>query len=331
MTPPSPLLVLGAGVSGLSCALAARAAGATVRIWTREAPAHTTSRVAAALWFPFAVGPAQRVASWAPTAHACFCRLAASPLAQAAGVNLRETLELFPGEAPEPRWRATLEGFRAARPDELGPAHASGWVYTTPVIDMRRYLDFLVAALAERGVEIETRPCEDLDAALEACPTVVNCTGLGSRALCGDDALEAVRGQIHEIAGVSPARVRLDEERGQAVRYVVPLGDATVIGGSVEPGIESLDEDDELRRAIEADCRALAPELGEAPITSTRVGLRPCRPAIRLELETRARGRIIHNYGHGGAGVTLSWGCAREVMEMAGLPLVDDPWASPST
>ena len=38
---------------------------------------------------------------------------------------------------------------------------------------------------------------------------------------------------------------------------------------------------------------------------------------VRLELERRGSSRIIHCYGHGGAGVTVSWGCAEEVAELA--------------
>ena len=38
---------------------------------------------------------------------------------------------------------------------------------------------------------------------------------------------------------------------------------------------------------------------------------------MRLEVEAVGRGNtIIHNYGHGGAGVTLSWGCAHDVVEL---------------
>ena len=44
------------------------------------------------------------------------------------------------------------------------------------------------------------------------------------------------------------------------------------------------------------------------------VGLRPARPAVRLEAE----GRVVHCYGHGGAGVTLAWGCAGEVAALLG-------------
>ena len=48
-----------------------------------------------------------------------------------------------------------------------------------------------------------------------------------------------------------------------------------------------------------------------------RVGLRPVRPRVRLDCERLGPGRLLalHNYGHGGAGVTLSWGCARDITE----------------
>ena len=51
------------------------------------------------------------------------------------------------------------------------------------------------------------------------------------------------------------------------------------------------------------------PELADARVVGHRVGLRPVRSAVRLEAE----GRVVHCYGQGGAGVTLSWGCADEV------------------
>jgi D-amino-acid oxidase len=55
---------------------------------------------------------------------------------------------------------------------------------------------------------------------------------------------------------------------------------------------------------------ALVPEVAQARILRHRVGLRPARPEVRLERD----GDVIHCYGHGGAGVTLSWGCADEVL-----------------
>ena len=65
---------------------------------------------------------------------------------------------------------------------------------------------------------------------------------------------------------------------------------------------------------------AIDPRLRTARILGHRVGLRPARPQVRLEAEGTASGGhgclVVHNYGHGGAGVTLSWGCAREAARL---------------
>jgi D-amino-acid oxidase len=75
-----------------------------------------------------------------------------------------------------------------------------------------------------------------------------------------------------------------------------------------------------------ARSREFLPVLESAEIDAgepVRVGLRPFRKGnVRLELEPGTR--IIHNYGHGGSGVTFSWGCALEAAEMAELVVLDD-------
>lgn len=54
-------------------------------------------------------------------------------------------------------------------------------------------------------------------------------------------------------------------------------------------------------------------------VTRTVVGLRPFRPqGFRLEAEVIEGRTVVHNYGHGGCGVTLSWGCAGRAANMAG-------------
>lgn len=65
-------------------------------------------------------------------------------------------------------------------------------------------------------------------------------------------------------------------------------------------------------------CAALRPEIAGARVLAHRVGLRPARDAVRLERGTLPDGRrLVHNYGHGGAGVTVAWGCAQEAARLA--------------
>ena len=58
------------------------------------------------------------------------------------------------------------------------------------------------------------------------------------------------------------------------------------------------------------------PALRGARVLDDAVGLRPARPAVRLEAEALDGGTVVHCYGHGGAGVTLAWGCADEVVRL---------------
>jgi len=62
------------------------------------------------------------------------------------------------------------------------------------------------------------------------------------------------------------------------------------------------------------------PDFTYLPPYPCKAGLRPFRDAgFRLEYEKTTVGAlqklIVHNYGHGGAGITLSWGCASKVRE----------------
>jgi D-amino-acid oxidase len=52
-------------------------------------------------------------------------------------------------------------------------------------------------------------------------------------------------------------------------------------------------------------------------------GVRPYRNgSFRLDAETDAGKFVVHNYGHGGAGITLSWGCAAQVRDIVQSHLV---------
>ena len=90
-----------------------------------------------------------------------------------------------------------------------------------------------------------------------------------------------------------------------------------ILGGVAQEGNWSLEPTEEDRNFILEKCSKIIPDLKNAEIIEDIVGLRPGRTEVRLEKEQISGKTIIHNYGHGGSGVTLSWGCAEEVVELA--------------
>jgi D-amino-acid oxidase len=310
------VLVLGCGVVGLSSAIRLREAGAEVTIWARDLPPHTTSNIAAAIWGPYKAFPFERVLAWGERTFAEFCRLAEQP---EAGIVLTPTIQVLEEPTPDPWWRAGVRDFRHAEAAELPPGYADGYLYATPVIEMGIYLPYLMRRFQALGGTIVQRSLESFAAALDHSPVVINCTGLGARELAADQALYAIRGQIIRVrrpAGIDRALLDEAEHGRHPLTYIVPRSDDCILGGVAEIGQESLDPDPATAAAILARASALEPALGAAEIIGHFVGLRPGRDSVRLEVEPADRGTIIHNYGHGGAGVTLSWGCADEVVAL---------------
>jgi D-amino-acid oxidase len=106
---------------------------------------------------------------------------------------------------------------------------------------------------------------------------------------------------------------------GVTPTYVVPRSADIVVGGTDEEGSWELRPDPATAADIMARATALVPSLATARVLGHRVGLRPGRGSVRLERQERRRASpVIHCYGHGGAGVTLSWGCAEEVAALVG-------------
>lgn len=316
----SDAVVIGCGVVGLTSAIRLAEAGHRVRIVARAASPHTTSDIAAAVWFPFRTERSDRSLGWATASLAFLQSLAGDP---AAGVTLVEGIELLAAPAAElPAWHAAVGGFRRARRDEVAPPYAGGFVFTVPVAQMPVHLAWLAARLRALGGSIQTGvdlTPPDLERLAGQVGTVVNCTGLGARELARDDTVHPIRGQIVRVApGHATRFVQAAPASGEAVTYVIPRPDCTVLGGTTEVGRWEIDVDPSTAAAIRARCEALVPALAGAAVQSHAVGLRPGRAAVRLEVERCGDGRVIHNYGHGGAGVTLAWGCAGEVVRLAG-------------
>jgi D-amino-acid oxidase len=145
---------------------------------------------------------------------------------------------------------------------------------------------------------------------------VVNCAGLGARELAADPSVVPVRGQVVVVEQVGLTEWVVDDGDGTALTYVVPRIDDVVVGGTAEEGVEDLAVDPATAAGILARATVLVPPLAGARVVGHKVGLRPARPGVRLEAERRGDATVVHCYGHGGAGVTLSWGCAAVVVDL---------------
>lgn len=296
------MTVVGAGVVGLSCAVRLLEAGHDVAVLARDLPLETTSSVAAALWYPYRALPQDRVTSWAATTYDVLAGLTAEP---DTGVVMRAGTELFRQPQPDPWWADAVPDLRRAT--GLPAPYLDGWSFTAPVLEMPVYLVWLARRVVDLGGSV-TR------LALAALPAggdlVVNCAGLGARRLADDRTVVPVRGQVVVVEQVGIDRWWLD---GAGPTYVVPRSRDVVVGGTDDEGEWSRTPSAQVSEDILARATRLVPELAGARVLHTRVGLRPVRPTVRMERE----GRVIHCYGVGGAGVTLSWGVASDVTALA--------------
>lgn len=302
------VLVVGGGVAGLTTAHCLLAAGLRVTVAARNYVEGTTSAVAGAFWYPYRAFPEDKVAPWASAGYRRFAALAAGT--PEAGVLARECLEVFPTATPAPAWAHDLPDFRMPPAAELPPGFAAGHRFTTFVVETAIYLPWLMDQVRSAGADLRVRSFATLEEALAECPRVVNCAGLGARELVPDPTLVAVRGQVVRVTNPGISRVTVDEYSGHGITYVVPRSRDVVLGGTADEGQEDTTPNPAVTREIIARCARLEPSLARAEVVSVAVGLRPVRPTVRLERERRSTGTVVHNYGHGGAGVTLSWGCA---------------------
>lgn len=207
---------------------------------------------------------------------------------------------------------------RPADPADVPGGFRAGFHATLPMIDMPQYLDCLTQRLAATGCEIETRPLRSLAEAAEAAPIVINCAGLGARELAGDATVWPRFGQ--HVVLTNPGLEQLFIERTGGSEWICYFAhpQRVVCGGISIPGRWDPTPEPEITERILQRCRRIQPRLAEAAVIETITGLRPDRPSVRVEAEPIGRALCIHNYGHGGDGVTLSWGCAREVVNLVG-------------
>ena len=297
-------------MSGLSCAVKLLEAGHEVVVISDRFSPDTVSDIAAAIWYPFLTAPADRADGWGIATYAELERL--SEREPQSGVRMRDGREYLRQAVDPPEWSEDIAAFRILDDSEIPEGYVFGWQFRAPVIEMQLYMPWLRSRVEALGGSFVQSFVGDLSEV--SGEVVVNCVGLGARELCGDEEVRPARGQVIFI-DQDPGIGHFDQQP-ETLTYTIPRSDVTVLGGTAQVddwGMDIRAEDNDL---ILSKVEALWPELDRSRIIGGAVGLRPSRSEVRLEVEYIDERRVVHNYGHGGAGVTLSWGCAEEVANL---------------
>lgn len=313
----SDVIVVGGGVIGLTTAVVLAEDGLRVGLWTRDPVGRTTSATAGALFWPYRIEPAQLVGTWLERSLSRYERLAEDPAAT--GVRVVEGLMANTPLSDLGAWASRVPGLREAREDELPQGFAQGVRAAVPLIDMPVYLRYLKARLRLARGTVDVRSATGFDEPAAEARVVVDCTGLGARELAPDASVFPVRGQVVvvENPGVDEWFVATDPDSTD-MTYVMPQPYGVLLGGTATEHSWDLETDPAEAAAIVARCARVHPGLATARVLDHRVGLRPARPQVRLDVvQLPGGGRLVHNYGHGGAGVTVAWGCAEDAARLA--------------
>ncbi|GAA6061765.1 hypothetical protein JCM10212_000745 [Sporobolomyces blumeae] len=295
------VVVIGAGVVGLTAALALVQAGYKVRILARDLPQDVTSTAfaspwAGANWCPFkSLRDGPREAKWETETFKKLSELIPSGLAIALkGTRRFATSE----EGLLGHWyKDVVPNYRILSPSECPPG-AVGVSFDTLSVNAPRYIQHLASLLASNGVEIERSTVRSLDEAFDAfdggVDIVVNATGLGAKSIAGveDQGVRPIRGQTVLIKS-DCVKCTMDSSDPSSSAYIIPRpGGEVICGGSY--GVDNWDVSIDARDVsrILTHCLRLDPAISSdgtiegIDILRHNVGLRPSRASgPRVESE----------------------------------------------
>uniref|UniRef100_A0A8B9LW30 D-aspartate oxidase n=1 Tax=Astyanax mexicanus TaxID=7994 RepID=A0A8B9LW30_ASTMX len=278
--------VVGAGVIGLSTAvcIAEGLPFSSVTILSEKFSPDTTGDGAAGILIP-----EQR---WFRDTFDHLRGIIETPEAPEAGVFFSSGCLLYkevPSD-PNPYWANHVFGYRAMSDRE-----------------MRRFPNHKFGQLEKRkaGGQIKREKVTDLQQLVNSYDVIVNCSGLGSRLLVGDEGVYPVRGQILKVHAPWVKNF-IGGGDGGGRAYIYPGIDYITVGGTRQVDDWRLEVDMKDTEGIMERCCQLEPSLRKAQVLEEWVGLRPGRRNPRVESEWLQAGQrrviLVHNHGHDGCG-----------------------------
>lgn len=308
------ILILGAGVSGLSTGILLLKKGYSVVIWAKDLPPNTTSNKAAAFWYPYLCNPRDKATKWAKTTlEYLYKEMINDPKS---GCITRKVTEVFDEKVDDPWWKDAVSDYKRPTAEELPKGYIDGYEVEGILMDTTVYMDYILEMFRNLGGTIVQKEVTDIQEPLKQYDVIINCTGLGSRELFHDENVYPVRGQMVKIKPNGFDQVIADDEGHNSLAVIIPRLHDIVLGGTAQKDNWSLEVDPKDTQDILRKCAEINPIFKNVEIIEEYVGLRPGRNEVRLEAENYSGKTVIHNYGHGGAGFTLSWGCAQDVVKI---------------
>lgn len=302
------IAVLGGGVSGLTSGIVLAERGHLTVLIAERMGTGITSAAAAAIWFPYHTGPTKHAIGQALETYGALLELSRDPNSGVSIIEFRKFSRRAKIEVP--KWARLLHARDLGR--QIPSEFTSGYSLKVPLMDTTVYLDYLRQRFRDAGGQIVLgRHLTSLGEVDPEFEVIVNYTGIGARLLAQDPSLEPHRGQVAIVAKMDLASAVACDDL--PLMYVIPRPQDCVFGGTNELS-EDCSVDPRATDRIVEECSTVL-RIKRPEVLAEHVGLRPFRRSgVRLQQQRLRDGRsLIHNYGHGGAGFTLSWSCARAV------------------
>jgi len=325
------IVIIGAGVVGLSTAYRIKKdlndiTKLKITIISEKFYNETTSYGSGGLWEPYQIlgTPDNKINEWGKNAFDHFLELYNSPFGAEAGIQLLTAYNLLEEnqECIIPSWKDIVFNFKILNSNDiqkmsLPKRFVKGFTFGTLVIDQKYYMRYMTNELYKMGIKFEQKKVNNLEELYNKnYDAIINCTGLGSYTLINDTSMYPIRGQVMRVKAPWMNNIWFF---GSPTRYIIPNVDTVVLGGTAQKNNWDTSSSREDINNILDDIYEVFPSMQDAPIESTWAGLRPGRTPLRLDSEiinTNNRDIIvIHCYGHGGSGITLAMGCAKDVVD----------------
>jgi D-amino-acid oxidase len=252
--------VLGCGAVGLATARLLQQRGAEVTIYAKDLPPHTTSNIAGGQWSPTSVMDRSRRTAESDALLARASRLSHRSYQQlpAAEFGIRWLENYILSDEPLQDWweqdlvRDLYPESRELAPREHPFPARYARRFTTMLIEPPIYLHAMLREVRLAGGRVVVRDLESR-AQLPELPerVIVNCTGLGAKALFGDEELEPVKGQLTFLL----PQPEVDYITIGGGLYMFPRRDGILLGGTFDHGVWSLDVDEAVRQRMVAGHR----------------------------------------------------------------------------